>query len=181
MQVSGGLGEPLPHPRAVLDGVLSTAECGELVMIARAFGVVGYRTAVASATCFELASAEPALLLPLVSPCPAQRCLQESKHLRQAPVQMAAREKVRSAAEEGLGLELGQLWVEFTGLISWRRGAAIDFHSDDNRWDTTCLASHHHALSASCKGCLPHYSPTHVRNNPQATAGPTLHSGTIQR
>ena len=46
---------------------------------------------------------------------------------------MAAREKVRAAVEEGLGLELGTLWVEFTGLISWRPGASISFHHDANR------------------------------------------------
>ncbi|GAB4822737.1 hypothetical protein N2152v2_009783 [Parachlorella kessleri] len=48
-------------------------------------------------------------------------------------MQMAAREKVRAAVEEALGLDLGLL-VEFTGLISWRPGACIDFHHDANRY-----------------------------------------------
>ena len=47
--------------------------------------------------------------------------------------QVAAREAVRAAVEEALGLELGLL-VEFTGLICWRPGACIGWHHDANRW-----------------------------------------------
>lgn len=57
---------PQHLPRAVLDGVLSSAECEELICLARCLGVPGYRAAVSSCTCFEVAAAEPALLLPLV-------------------------------------------------------------------------------------------------------------------
>ena len=99
-----------PMPRAVRDCVLSPAEAAELVFIARALGVVGYRAAVASATLHDVAAAAPALLQPLV----------------------AARERVRAAAEEALGLGLGLL-VEFTGLISWRPGSSIAPHHDANR------------------------------------------------
>ena len=63
----------------MLDGVLSPEECSELLLIARCHSVVGYRAAVASCTAFELAAAEPALLLPLVGgrvgPGPLRRCM----------------------------------------------------------------------------------------------------------
>lgn len=52
--------------RVVLDGVLPAAICSELIMVARALSVVGYRDAVCSATIFEVAAAAPALLVPLV-------------------------------------------------------------------------------------------------------------------
>lgn len=52
-----------------------------------------------------------------------------------APLQVAAREAVRGAVEEALGLPCGLL-VEFTGLICWRPGAVIGWHHDANR----CLA-----------------------------------------
>ena len=48
------------------------------------------------------------------------------------PLQVAAREAVRAAVEEALGLQLG-LMVEFTGLICWRPGSSIGWHHDANR------------------------------------------------
>ncbi|PSC76160.1 prolyl 3-hydroxylase 1 isoform X3 [Micractinium conductrix] len=96
--------------RAVLTGVLPPDICRELIWAARSLAVVGYRDCVASATIFDVASAAPALLMPLV----------------------AAREAVRAAAEAALGLELGLL-VEFTGLLCWRPGASIGWHHDANR------------------------------------------------
>ncbi|KAI7839049.1 hypothetical protein COHA_007191 [Chlorella ohadii] len=47
-------------------------------------------------------------------------------------MQVAAREAVRAAVEEALGLQLGLL-VEFTGLICWRPGSRIGWHHDANR------------------------------------------------
>lgn len=76
--------------------------------MARALSVRGYRPGVASATIFDVAAAAPHLLLPLV----------------------AARERMREAVEDALGLTLGLL-VEFTGLISWRPGSHIGFHADN--------------------------------------------------
>lgn len=57
---------PGPGPRVVLDGVISTAACLELVAAARALAVVGYRHCVCSATIFDVAAAAPELLPPLV-------------------------------------------------------------------------------------------------------------------
>ncbi|KAL4431217.1 hypothetical protein ABPG75_006473 [Micractinium tetrahymenae] len=98
------------RPRAVLDGVLPTSACAELIAAARALAVVGYRDFVCSATILEVAASAPELLPPLV----------------------AAREAVRAAVEEALGLPCGLL-VEFTGLICWRPGAVIGWHHDANR------------------------------------------------
>lgn len=42
------------------------------------------------------------------------------------------RERLREKAEEYFGCQY-ELFVEFTGLISWCRGASIGWHSDDNR------------------------------------------------
>ena len=47
-------------------------------------------------------------------------------------LQVAAREAVRAAVEEALGLQLG-LMIEFTGLICWRPGSCIGWHHDANR------------------------------------------------
>lgn len=48
-------------------------------------------------------------------------------------MQVAARDKVAAAAEEALGHPYG-LCIEFTGLVSWTAGAAINWHHDSNRW-----------------------------------------------
>ena len=106
-----------------------------------------------SCTCFEVATAEPALLVPLVSSsllcvpwhsCAISSCTTYPNchvcvfntwlldFFTCVTVQMAAREKVRAAVEEALGFDLGLL-VEFTGLITWRPGAHIAFHHDANR------------------------------------------------
>jgi procollagen-proline 3-dioxygenase 1 len=47
-------------------------------------------------------------------------------------MQVAARDKVAAAAEEALGHPYG-LCIEFTGLVSWTAGAAINWHHDSNR------------------------------------------------
>ncbi len=140
--------------------------------------MIGYRAAVASCTCFEVAAAEPAFLLPLVRSLACCNAFQGtpgsvsfltckctlaysaallklvsvSRCKGDVLLQMAAREKVRAAVEKGLGLELGLL-VEFTGLISWRPGAAIDFHHDANRSGCSvinrCMCRAWHSL-----GCM---------------------------
>lgn len=68
----------------------------------------------------------------------AQRVLLLHAPLASWHLQMAARQKVREAAEAALGLDLGLL-VEFTGLIAWRPGASIAFHHDANRWVRVCM------------------------------------------
>ena len=52
----------------MLDGVLPAALCQELLLVARSLAVVGYRPGVCSSTIFEVATAAPALLPPLVRP-----------------------------------------------------------------------------------------------------------------
>eukprot|EP00899_Mesostigma_viride_P019647 jgi/Mesvir1/27684/Mv07403-RA.1 len=98
--------------RAVIDGVLSVAECQELCALQRCCGVVGYRPAVSSVTLLDLH---------------LSRC-----HPLMVPL-LRARDKVRAAVE---GTPFGaacDLFVEFTGLLSWSPGSAIDWHADNNR------------------------------------------------
>jgi hypothetical protein len=64
----------------VLDGVLPAALCQELLLVARSLAVVGYRPGVCSSTIFEVATAAPALLPPLVRP---PRCLLRPALLQQ--------------------------------------------------------------------------------------------------
>ncbi|XP_020573304.1 uncharacterized protein LOC110019807 isoform X2 [Phalaenopsis equestris] len=44
----------------------------------------------------------------------------------------AGREKLKEKVEDFFGCEF-ELFIEFTGLISWCKGASIGWHSDDNR------------------------------------------------
>lgn len=48
--------------------------------------------------------------------------------------QAAARAKVHEISEEILDLT-ADLYVEFTGLISWHAGSGLGWHTDDNRWE----------------------------------------------
>jgi hypothetical protein len=41
-------------------------------------------------------------------------------------------ERLKEKIEETFGCEY-ELFIEFTGLISWCKGASIGWHSDDNR------------------------------------------------
>lgn len=47
-------------------------------------------------------------------------------------MQISARDKIRDVIEAAVGQNL-QLFAEFTGLISWRRGSFIGAHRDDNQ------------------------------------------------
>lgn len=72
---------------------------------------MGYRPNVFSTTLSHLiATRSPHLILPFV------------------PI----RERLKEKLEECFGCEY-ELFIEFTGLISWTRGASIGWHSDDNR------------------------------------------------
>ncbi|BBN00842.1 hypothetical protein MPTK1_2g02570 [Marchantia polymorpha subsp. ruderalis] len=97
--------------RLVLPQLLSPAECKELEFIHKSCGVVGYRPWVLSTTLCHLVATNCAnLILPIL------------------PI----REKVKEIVEEHFGREY-ELFTEFTGLISWTKGAKIGWHSDDNR------------------------------------------------
>ncbi|KAL5553328.1 hypothetical protein UlMin_040729 [Ulmus minor] len=99
------------HRRLIVHNFLSLEECKELEFIHKSCSTVGYRPNVFSTTLSHLiATNSPHLLIPFV------------------PI----RERLREKVEEFFGCEY-QLFVEFTGLISWSKGASIGWHSDDNR------------------------------------------------
>ncbi|XP_052206020.1 uncharacterized protein LOC127810528 isoform X2 [Diospyros lotus] len=114
-QLQGELRSPLmatpDHPRLVIHNFLSPDLCKELEFIHKSCGTVGYRPNVFSTTLSHLIATNCGhLIMPFV------------------PI----RERLREKAEEFFGCEF-ELFVEFTGLISWIRGASIGWHSDDNR------------------------------------------------
>ncbi|KAE8648112.1 prolyl 3-hydroxylase 1 [Cucumis sativus] len=97
--------------RLILENFLSREECRELEFIHKSCSTVGYRPNVFSTTLLHLVATNSAhLIIPFV------------------PI----REKLKEKAEEFFGCHY-ELFVEFTGLISWTRGASIGWHSDDNR------------------------------------------------
>ncbi|KAJ3702991.1 hypothetical protein LUZ61_006696 [Rhynchospora tenuis] len=99
------------HPRRLLPGFLSLDLCKELEFIHRSCATAGYRTGVLSTTLAHLAATGCShLLLPFVK----------------------VRERLKEAVEEAFGCHF-ELFVEFTGLISWCKGASIGWHSDDNK------------------------------------------------
>ncbi|ESQ28473.1 hypothetical protein EUTSA_v10018688mg [Eutrema salsugineum] len=99
------------HPRLILHNFLSPEECKELEFIHKSCSTVGYRPNVFSTTLSHLiATNSPHLIIPFVS----------------------IRERLKEKMEETFGCEY-ELFIEFTGLISWCRGASIGWHSDDNR------------------------------------------------
>ncbi|BBG94619.1 2-oxoglutarate and Fe(II)-dependent oxygenase superfamily protein [Prunus dulcis] len=93
--------------RLILHNFLSFQECKELEFIHKSNCTVGYRPHVFSTTLSHLIATNSAhLIMPFV------------------PIR-----------GEGRGILWVQyeLFVEFTGLISWSRGSSIGWHSDDNR------------------------------------------------
>ncbi|KAL7181070.1 hypothetical protein ACSBR1_040018 [Camellia fascicularis] len=99
------------HPRLIIHDFLSLDLCKELGFIHKSCGTVGYRPNVFSTTLSHLIATNCAhLIMPFV------------------PI----RERLKEKVEEFFGCEF-ELFVEFTGLISWSRGASIGWHSDDNR------------------------------------------------
>ncbi|CAH8382799.1 unnamed protein product [Eruca vesicaria subsp. sativa] len=99
------------HPRLILHNFITPEECRELEFIHKSCSTVGYRPNVFSTTLSHLiATNSPHLLIPFVS----------------------IRERLKERMEETFGCEY-ELFIEFTGLISWCRGASIGWHSDDNR------------------------------------------------
>ncbi|GJN30828.1 hypothetical protein PR202_gb19166 [Eleusine coracana subsp. coracana] len=99
------------HPRHLLRGFLSPEACKELEFVHRSCGTAGYRPSVVSTSLPHLAATGCGhLLLPFV------------------PI----RERLRDAVELFFSCEF-DLFIEFTGLISWCKGASIGWHSDDNK------------------------------------------------
>ncbi|XP_016489969.1 uncharacterized protein LOC107809790 [Nicotiana tabacum] len=99
------------HPRLILHNFLPLDLCKELEFIHKSCCTVGYRPNVLSTTLSHLIATNSAhFILPII------------------PI----RERLREKAEEYFGCQY-ELFVEFTGLISWCRGASIGWHSDDNR------------------------------------------------
>ncbi|XP_062113238.1 uncharacterized protein LOC133824372 [Humulus lupulus] len=97
--------------RLILHNFLSLHQCNELEFIHKSCSTVGYRPNVFSTTLSHLiATNSPHFLRPFIS----------------------IRERLKEKVEEFFGCEY-ELFVEFTGLISWTRGASIGWHSDDNR------------------------------------------------
>uniref|UniRef100_A0A0D9VRP8 procollagen-proline 3-dioxygenase n=1 Tax=Leersia perrieri TaxID=77586 RepID=A0A0D9VRP8_9ORYZ len=99
------------HPRFHISGLLSPETCKELEFVHRSCGTAGYRPSVVSTSLPHLAATGCGhLLLPFV------------------PV----RERLRDAVESAFSCHF-DLFIEFTGLISWCKGASIGWHSDDNK------------------------------------------------
>ncbi|KAM0013995.1 putative procollagen-proline 3-dioxygenase [Helianthus debilis subsp. tardiflorus] len=99
------------HPRHILHGFLSPDICKELDFIHKSCSTIGYRQSVFSTTLSHLiATNSPHLIMPFIP----------------------LREKLKEKVEEFFGCEY-ELFIEFTGLISWTKGASIGWHSDDNR------------------------------------------------
>ncbi|XP_020275397.1 uncharacterized protein LOC109849928 isoform X2 [Asparagus officinalis] len=99
------------HPRLLLPRFLSLDVCKELEFIHRSCSTVGYRPNVFSTTLSHLIATDCGhLILPFLS----------------------IRDRIKEKVEGFFGCEF-ELFVEFTGLISWCKGAYIGWHSDDNR------------------------------------------------
>eukprot|EP00250_Pteridium_aquilinum_P035789 c9937_g1_i1 orf=141-1202(+) len=97
--------------RLHLKSLIPTSVCKELEFIHKSCGVAGYRPFVLSTTLLHLiATNSSPLIMPFI------------------PI----REKVRELVEEFYGCEY-ELFVEFTGLISWTKCAKIGWHSDNGR------------------------------------------------
>ncbi|KAK8516762.1 hypothetical protein V6N11_007527 [Hibiscus sabdariffa] len=101
----------IEHPRLILHNFLREDECKELEFIHKSCSTIGYRPNVFSTTLSHLLATNSShLIIPFL------------------PIRDRLKEKV----EEFFGCEY-ELVTEFTGLISWSRGASIGWHSDDNR------------------------------------------------
>ncbi|WJX46950.1 procollagen-proline 3-dioxygenase [Trifolium repens] len=97
--------------RLFIPNLLSSQECKELEFIHKCSSTVGYRPNVFSTTLSHLIATNSShFIIPFI------------------PI----RERLKDKLEEFFKCEF-ELFIEFTGLISWSRGASIGWHSDDNR------------------------------------------------
>ncbi|XP_027919896.1 uncharacterized protein LOC114178277 isoform X2 [Vigna unguiculata] len=99
------------HSRLFIPNFLSLNECRELEFIHKSSSTVGYRPNVFSTTLSHLIATNSShFVIPFI------------------PI----RERLKDRLEEFFKCEY-ELFIEFTGLISWSKGASIGWHSDDNR------------------------------------------------
>lgn len=99
------------HPRHIIRNFVPIQICKELEFIHKSNCTVGYRPYVFSTTLSHLIATNCAhLIMPFIP----------------------LREKLKEKVEELFDCEF-ELFIEFTGLISWNKGASIGWHSDDNR------------------------------------------------
>ncbi|XP_027342119.1 uncharacterized protein LOC113854956 isoform X2 [Abrus precatorius] len=99
------------HPRLFIPNFLSLQECKELEFIHKSCSSVGYRPNVFSTTLSHLIATNSShFIIPFI----------------------LIRERLKDKLEEFFKCEY-ELFIEFTGLISWSKGASIGWHSDDNR------------------------------------------------
>ncbi|ESW30777.1 hypothetical protein PHAVU_002G181600 [Phaseolus vulgaris] len=99
------------HPRLFIPNFLSLDECRELEFIHKSSSTVGYRPNVFSTTLSHLIATNSShFVIPFI------------------PI----RERLKDRLEEFFKCEY-ELFIEFTGLISWSKGASIGWHSDNNR------------------------------------------------
>ncbi|XP_077236198.1 2-oxoglutarate (2OG) and Fe(II)-dependent oxygenase superfamily protein isoform X2 [Tasmannia lanceolata] len=99
------------HPRLLLPAFVPHDLCKELEFVQKSCSTVGYRPNVFSTTLSHLIATNSShLIMPFVS----------------------IRERLKEKVEELFDCQY-ELFVEFTGLISWCKGAQIGWHSDDNR------------------------------------------------
>ncbi|KAI4379065.1 hypothetical protein MLD38_005406 [Melastoma candidum] len=105
------MGDEEQNPRLFIPNFLTPHQCKELEFIHKSNCAVGYRPHVFSTTLAHLVATNSAhLIMPLV------------------PIRASLMEKVESFFQCEF-----ELCIEFTGLISWSKGASIGWHSDDNR------------------------------------------------
>ncbi|KAK7399895.1 hypothetical protein VNO78_11090 [Psophocarpus tetragonolobus] len=98
-------------PRMFIPKLLSLKQCRELEFVHKSSSTVGYRANVFSTTLSHLIATNSShLILPFIS----------------------IRERLKEKLEEFFKCEY-ELFVEFTALISWSKGASIGWHTDDNR------------------------------------------------
>ncbi|XP_010681358.2 uncharacterized protein LOC104896320 [Beta vulgaris subsp. vulgaris] len=99
------------YPRQIIHNFIPLQVCKELEFIHKSNCTVGYRPNVFSTTLSHLIATNcPHLIMPFI----------------------LLREKLKEKVEEVFNCEF-ELFIEFTGLISWNKGASIGWHSDDNR------------------------------------------------
>ncbi|CAO2830077.1 unnamed protein product [Amaranthus hypochondriacus] len=99
------------HPRRIIPNLFPLHVCKELEFIHKSNCTVGYRPNVFSTTLSHLIATNSShLIMPFIP----------------------LREKLKEIVEETFDCQY-ELFIEFTGLISWNKGASIGWHSDDNR------------------------------------------------
>ncbi|KAG6400420.1 hypothetical protein SASPL_137251 [Salvia splendens] len=125
--------------RQILRNFLSPEICKELEFIHKSCCTIGYRPNVFSTTLSHLiATNSPHLIMPFV-PIRGTLIIKFISDFLLVLLQLAKKknffllfvERLKEKVEEYFGCEY-ELFVEFTGLISWCKGASIGWHSDDN-------------------------------------------------